>query len=232
MKKQLAEILAKRIKDGETLGLGSGSTVELAVLALGQRIVQENLRIKAYPTSHQIALIAERAGIELLSPVSEAEISWTFDGADEVDAELNLIKGGGAAMLNEKIIADRSHKLVILVTEEKLVKQLGEKFAVPVEVIPEALGHVKRELLKLGAKEVSLRQAKNKYGPVITEHNNFVIDAQFGNIQKSLEREINCITGVVDNGLFMDRADEVIVAKTTGIYSMKRKNGSVVSEKI
>lgn len=232
MKKQLAEILAKRIVDGETVGLGSGSTVELAVLALGKRVAEENLRLKAYPTSHRIALIAEQAGIELLSPVSEASISWTFDGADEVDPELNLIKGGGAAMLNEKIIADRSERLVILVTEEKLVKRLGEKFAVPIEVIPEAFGYVKSQLLKLGAKEVVLRQAVNKYGPVISEHNNFILDAKFENIQESLEREINCITGVVDNGLFMNRADEVIVAKATGIYSMKRKNGSVVTEKV
>lgn len=232
MKEKVAKILADRVKDGEVIGIGSGSTVELAVLELAKRIKSEGLKIKAYPTSHRISLIAQESGIEILSPISETKISWTFDGADEVDPNLNMIKGGGAAMLNEKIIADRSGKLIILITEDKLVSRLGEKFAVPVEVIPEALGYVKEKLKELGSTEVVLREATKKYGPVITEHNNFILDAKFSEIPTSYEKEINSITGVVDNGLFINRASEVIVAKSDGIYSLSHKNGAVVSEKL
>ena len=115
MKEIVAKVFAERVSDGDCIGIGSGSTVELAVKAIGERIKSEGIKISGIPTSHYISLVAQESGIEILSAISRTKISWAFDGADEVDPQLNMIKGGGAAMLNEKIIAGRSERLVILV---------------------------------------------------------------------------------------------------------------------
>lgn len=229
MKEKVGKALAKRVKTGQTLGLGSGSTVEAAIKCIGQRILNEGLDVSGIPTSRQIAIEAEQAGIKILSAVSAVNLDWAFDGADEVDPQLNMIKGGGAAMLNEKIVGCRSPQLVIIVTEEKLVDRLGEKFPVPIEVIPEAFYQVLEEVSALGAKKVELRQAAQKFGPVITEHNNFVLDAWFDDIQPELESEIKKVTGVVESGLFINKTQEVLIAKKDGIW-VRRKSGDMVSE--
>lgn len=232
MKSVVARALAGRVRDGELIGIGSGSTVELAIEEIGRRIRDKGLRVRAVPTSHRTALVAEEVGIEVLSPVSRAKLSWAFDGADEVDPELNLIKGRGAAMLHEKIVARRAKRLVIAITEDKLVSRLGETFSVPVEVIPDALGLVEQGLQELGASEVVLREAAKKYGPVVSEDGNFVLDARFASIRPELESKIKNLTGVVESGLFIGCTDEVLVARKTGVFSQKLKDGRVIEEKI
>lgn len=222
MKKNVAEALAQRVLDGEVLGIGSGSTVELAVIEIGRRIKDEGIKVYGVPTSHQIAMIASEVGISVLSPLSAVQIDWAFDGADEVDDRHNLIKGRGAAMLNEKIVARISKKLVIIVTEDKLVKSLGEKFPVPVEVIPGSWHFVSKELSALGANKVKLRMASEKYGPIITENGNFVLDAHFANIAEDLERQIKTLTGVVESGLFLNFSPEVLVAGIDRVYSFQK----------
>jgi ribose 5-phosphate isomerase A len=136
---------------------------------------------------------------------------WSFDGADEVDGERNMIKGRGGAMFLEKIVMQASPRNYILVDQSKLVARLGEKFAIPVEVLPMALRVVERELSRLGTTEQALRLAVKKDGPEITEHGNLILDVRFPQIGKSLERDLAAIPGVIESGLFMGRDIEVMV---------------------
>lgn len=223
----LGRVLAGRLRDGEIIGVGSGSTVEAAVGEISRRIAEEGLSIRALATSVQTALVAEEAGIEVLSTVSEAKLSWAFDGADEVDPQLNMIKGRGGAMLSEKIIARRAGGLVVIVSDSKLVSRLGEKHSVPIEVIRQALGFVKRELLELGACDVVLRQSKNSYGPVVTEYGNLILDARFESIVPELELRIKALPGVVESGLFFGLAREVLVERPGGVWSLVIEAGEV-----
>ena len=227
MKDLVAIALAARVKDGELIGLGSGSTAELALEQIGARIKKENLHIRGVATSHRTSFLAAEQGIEVISPLCEVSIDWAFDGADEVDPQFRMIKGGGGAMLSEKIVAKRAGELVILVTEEKLVERLGSRFAVPVEAIPSALVLVKEGLLGLGAKEVRVREAVNKYGPVISEHGNLIVDARFDSISAELDAEICSICGVVDSGLFLDLNPELLIA-----VSGKDGNPAVFSRRL
>ena len=232
MKEIVARALAKRIQDGETIGVGSGSTAEAAVSAIGRRVAEEGLRVTGVPTSHRTAMFASQAGVSILSPLSDVKISWAFDGADEVDPRFRLIKGNGAAMLNEKILGVRAEKFVVIVTENKLVDSLGKNFPIPVEVIPAAHAYVREQLLKLGARDVTIRAAERKYGPVITENGNLVLDARFDSIPDTLEREINTIVGVVENGLFFNLTDELLVAREDGVWSRTLVDGKVQEELI
>lgn len=231
-KELVATALALRVKDGDILGLGSGSTAELAIKAIGKRISKEGIQVSGVPTSHRISLIAAQEGIQVLSTVPEIKIDWAFDGADEVDPSLNMIKGGGAAMLMEKIIAKRAGTLVIIVSEEKLVDSLGSKFAVPVEVVPDALQLARDGLVALGAEEVTLRKGVNKYGPVVTEKNNLVLDAKFSNIQPELEQQINQITGVLENGIFVGLTEEVLVSGSSGLFLRRKTADGFNDEKL
>ena len=138
---------------------------------------------------------------------------WTFDGADEVDPDRNLIKGRGGALFKEKLLISSSNRTFILVDESKQVSFLGSRFPVPVEVFPMALPYVEREIRAMGASRTQLRPAKGKDGPVITESGNLILDAWFSNIHSSLEKEIKSVTGVIENGLFMGYDVEVMVAK-------------------
>ncbi len=220
MKELLAKAVAERVKDGELLGIGSGTTVELIIEAIGQRIKAENIRVRGLATSYRTSMKAVQQGIELVSFHTQQPLSWAFDGADEVDPARNMIKGRGGAMLSEKILARRAPKLLIAVTEEKLVKRLGEKFPVPVEVVPEALSLVEKGLKELGAGTVVLRESKTTYGPVPTEHNNLILDAWFDNIPLDYEQRIKCLIGVVESGLFIGFQPEVLVstASTVAIF--------------
>ena len=227
MKSLVARALAKRVQDGDVIGIGSGSTVELALEHIAERIARDKLHVLGVPTSHRTALVAEHAGIRVLSPISRTPLAWAFDGADEVDPAFRMIKGRGAAMLNEKIIARRAAEFVIIVSEEKLVDRLGKIHPVPIEVIPEAIQIVEDGLMRLGARKVVLRAAANKYGPVITEHNNFVLDVTFDEIGPDLEQQVKSISGVVESGLFFDCATEVLVSRSSGIWSQRLANGKL-----
>ena len=232
MKTLVARALASRVKSGEIIGLGSGSTVELAIDQIGQRIAREGLQIFGVPTSYRIALIAAERGIQVLSSITCTELSWAFDGADEVDGQLNIIKGRGAAMLNEKILARRTKNLVIIVSDDKLVEKLGNRHPIPIEVVPEATYLVQKGLEGLGAREVKMRPSSEKYGPLVTEHNHLILDAWFDDIKPELEQQIKSLTGVVESGLFINTGgtlvSELLVARKDAVFSVKLQKGKLV----
>ena len=211
-KEQLARMIAMRVQEGEIIGAGSGSTVYLALLAIAERIRTENLHVTVIPASMEISMECVRLGIPQTT-LWMCRPDWTFDGADEVDPDHNLIKGRGGALFKENLLIFSSNRTFILVDESKQVSFLGSRFPVPIEVFPMALPYVEREVLTMGALRTELRLAKGKDGPVITENGNLILDAWFGNIHSSLEKEIKSITGVVENGLFMGYDVEVMVAK-------------------
>ena len=214
-KELVAKTLSEKITSGLTLGMGSGSTVELAIGFLAKRIKSEGLSLRGIPTSERTAELAANAGIDIISPLANETIDLAFDGADEVDKNLNLTKGGGGMLLSEKIIAKRAGSIIVIVTEDKLVDGLGKTFPIPVEVIPSAKKIVERELTALGAGGISLRMEGDT--PYITEHGNYIFDVKYGDINPARdELLINQITGVVENGLFVGLTKEVLVARNSG----------------
>jgi len=210
-KQRVADEIAAKVKDGDILGVGSGSTVYVALLAIAKRIKEEKLTIKAIPTSIEISLFCSKLGIPLTT-LYENKPDWLFDGADEVDPNHSLIKGRGGAMFKEKLLISSSPITYIIVDESKLVKKLGTNFPVPIEVFPSALLHVEDELRKIGANSLQIRPAKGKDGPIITENGNLVLDAHFDDIDDNMEIKIKSITGVIESGLFIKYNVNVLMA--------------------
>ncbi|WP_290596641.1 MULTISPECIES: ribose 5-phosphate isomerase A [unclassified Archaeoglobus] len=214
-KYRAAEMALKLVKDGMVLGIGSGTTVEIFLNLLGERIREEELEIYGVPTSYQSYFVAIRNGIKIVDLV-EREPELCIDGADQVDVKMNCIKGGGGALTREKIVAKASKKVVIIVDESKLVEKLS--MPVPVEVLPFAYGYVSKKIEELGATRVNLRYGSGKVGPVVTDNGNFILDCDFGVLEdekvEEVEREIKLIAGVVENGIFSNKIlDEVIVGR-------------------
>jgi ribose 5-phosphate isomerase A len=216
------------IFSGMKIGLGTGSTAIPATERIAALLCEGKIKdIKAVATSFQTEILCENLGIPVFSlnaRVIGGCLDLAIDGADEVDAECNLIKGGGAALLREKIIAYNAKKFVIVADETKAVASLGTKFALPVEVIPEARTAVMRELAKLGAKPV-LREGIKKCGPVITDNGNIIIDCLWQNPvdPKKMETALNAITGVVENGFFTRNRPTVFIAYNDG--SIEERGG-------
>ena len=210
-KEKVAAEIAAKVKDGDVLGVGSGSTSYLALLAIAERVKKEKLNIRAIPTSLEISMFCSKWGIPLTT-LFEHKPNWLFDGADEVDPNKSLIKGRGGAMFKEKLLMSCSPINYIIVDESKIVDKLGTNFPVPIEVFPQALLHVEEELNKIGANEIVLRPAKGKDGPCITENGNLILDCRFNNMHSHFEKDIKAITGVIESGLFMGYNLEVLVA--------------------
>lgn len=201
-----------RLKTGDVISFGSGTTSFLAVKEIGKKCKEEGLKIIAIPTSEQIQLLCEYLDIKT-AKLGEYEIDWGFDGADEVDRNNWLIKGQGAAMYKEKKNILKSPIVYILVDESKLVQYLGEKYPVPVECDIEKINVVMEELKKLGAIECVVRTQKNGKQFLVTENNKYIIDTRFAKITDDLEERINKIDGVLDNGLFINYSNiEVLKA--------------------
>ncbi len=219
MKKRAGEYAAKYIKDGQVVGLGTGSTVKYTILELG-RMVKEGIDIIGIPTSKATEQLAESVGIKLGSIDEYQEIDITVDGADEVDPNLNLIKGGGGALLREKIIAHASKYEVIVVDESKVKKVLGE-FPLPIEIVRFGYRRTMNVLSSLGCGPSLRMQDK---APFITDNGNYIVDCKFNRIEnpKILEEKIDKIPGVVEIGLFIDMANEVVVGKKEGVKIMRR----------
>ena len=201
-KEKVAKKIADKVKDGDVIGFGSGSTSLLATIAIAKRVKEENLNITAIPTSHEIRFLCASLGLKTASIV-ERKPDWSFDGADEVNSENWLIKGRGGAMFKEKLNIVNSKETYILVDSSKFVSNLGEKFPVPIECFPDAIFSVKQELTKFLIKSMDIRLAKGKDGPVITENGNFILDVVFEKIDKNLEKELKSIVGVIETGLFI-----------------------------
>jgi ribose 5-phosphate isomerase A len=203
------------VRSDMKLGLGTGTTAIHVVRRISALLAEGKLKnILAVSTSFQTTIECERMGFPLLTLNSReigGELDLTIDGADEVDSQNRCIKGGGGALLLEKIIAYASNKYAIVVDESKITENLGLKFPVPVEVIPEARLPVIRRLEKLGA-EVKLREALRKAGPVVTDHGNLLLDILFKEAVNptALEAELNRIPGVVENGFFTGPAERVL----------------------
>lgn len=209
-KEQIAEKIAKKVKEGDVIGFGSGSTSYLAALAIGKKIEEENLNILAIPTSYEMKMVCYDLKIPTTTILAHRP-DWSFDGADEVEKKTNrIIKGRGAAMFKEKLNMANSAITYILVDNSKMVEKLGEKFSIPIEVFPEALNSVKEALKDFGATEMILRKAEKKDGPILTENNNFILDTKFVEIYDGLEEDIKTITGVIESGLFTDYPVEIM----------------------
>lgn len=201
-KQKLAKRIAKRVKDGDIIGFGSGSTSYLAVEEIAKRVHEENLKIKAIPTSTIIEEICKKLKIEIIT-LSEAKPDWCFDGADEVDPHNWLIKGMGAALYREKMNIKASEENYILVDSSKFVEKLGQNHPVPVECKIDKIDIVKEALKKLGATNVTIKESNVGEGMLITDNGNALLFAQFPKIEANFEEEINKIDGVVENGLFI-----------------------------
>jgi ribose 5-phosphate isomerase A len=222
MKKQAAEKAVQYVENGMVIGLGTGSTVEFAVKKLGE-LVKGGLKIEGIPTSLKTKRLATELKIPLIELDEHTEIDVTIDGADEVDSNLNLIKGGGGALTREKIIAYHSKKVIIIVDETKIVKGLGCDSFLPVEVTKFGWSATKKALEELKCTG-ELRKIMDE--AFITDNQNYIIDCDFGKIPEpeALEKEINNIPGVLENGLFIGLVDEVIVGSKQGIMTLERQD--------
>lgn len=215
MKKEVGKAAAARVKSDSIVGLGTGSTTAYAIEYIGERLATGDLKnVVGVPTSFQAEVLARKYGIPLTTLDVVDHIDIAIDGADEVDPQKNLIKGGGAAHTREKVVDTLADFFLVVVDGGKLSDKLGSKFLLPVEVIPMALGPVLRKLEKLGGKP-ELRMGIRKAGPVVTDQGNLVIDVKFDDIPDpgDLEQTINNIPGVLDNGLFVGVTDLVLVGE-------------------
>ncbi|PMB51666.1 ribose 5-phosphate isomerase A [Fischerella thermalis CCMEE 5201] len=215
MKQQVGKAAADLVKSGSIVGLGTGSTTAFAIQYIGERLKSGELKdIVGVPTSFQAEVLAKEYGIPLTTLDAIDHIDIAIDGADEVDPQKNLIKGGGAAHTREKVVDYLADQFIVVVDGGKLVDRLGSVFAVPVEVIPMAVTPVMRAVAQLGGKP-ELRMGVKKAGPVITDQGNMVIDVKFDSIDDpvNLEKTLNNIPGVLENGIFVNCADRVLIGE-------------------
>jgi ribose 5-phosphate isomerase A len=218
LKRQAAEAAVEYVRDGQIVGLGTGSTAKHMVAALGER-VRKGLSIKGVPTSRETADLAAAAGIPLLELDGAWQIDVAIDGADQADPQLNLIKGGGGALLREKIVAAASRRLIIVVDESKLVPVLGRTFPLPIEVAIFGWRSTSQQIEQAaGAGAKAHRRVKNGE-PFRTEAGNYILDLHIDRITEPsvLEARLNLIPGVVETGLFVDRTDLLIVGTSGGV---------------
>jgi ribose 5-phosphate isomerase A len=220
-KQAAARASLRFVREGCIVGLGTGSTAAYAVRFLAER-VQAGLKIRGIPTSVPTKELAGGLGIPLATLDEFPQIDVTIDGADEIDPELRLIKGGGGALLREKIVASASRQLVIIADSTKQVSMLG-KFPLPVEVIPFALRLAEKKISALGA-SVSLR-TDSAGKPFITDEGHHILDCNFGQIPDppELARELKAVPGVVEHGLFIGMADVVLVGRGDKVLELRRR---------
>jgi ribose 5-phosphate isomerase A len=224
-KKNAAEASLENVKDGMIIGIGSGSTVAILIELLVDKIKDEQLDILTVPTSYQVQQLLVKSKIPITTLDEHPDLDIAIDGADEVNEKLNLIKGGGAALTQEKIVDSCTKNLIIIVDSAKMVEKLGEKFKVPIEIIPQGLPLVKKRL-RAFSDDFQLRMAQKKLGPVITDNGNFIIDAKLdlsGKNLKELEKNLNIIPGVIENGLFIDMTEIVYVGNQDGAEKIVKK---------
>ncbi len=226
MKQIVADAAIKEVKSDMVLGLGSGSTAALMIKSLADEIRSGQIQnIRGVATSFQSEVLALELNIPLVDLSSVSQIDLAIDGADEVDPAFQLIKGGGACHVREKLVASKANQLLIVVDETKLVKNLNHSFPLPVEVLPNAWKQVQEVINEMDGSS-TLRMATKKAGPVVTDQGNLILDVMFNKgikNPKDIEMNINNIPGVLENGLFVDVTDKVLVGKiensTPVVYS-------------
>ena len=224
VKKNAALQAVKHVRDGFVVGLGSGSTAAYAVEEIGKRVRKEKWQVLGVPTSHQAFMLAVRCGIPITTLDEHPKLDLTIDGADQIDKELNLIKGMGGALTKEKIVASAAKQFIVVADETKLAQRLGTNQPVPVEVLPFAVSTVMQRMREMGGKP-TLREGKAKIGPVVTDNGNFIVDVDFGPIRapRELGSQLKMIPGVVETGLFVEMADIVYVGKPKTVERLERK---------
>lgn len=215
-KKAAALKAVEFVRDGMVVGLGTGSTAKHMVIALGDKI-RAGMKLRGVPTSQETALLAKEAGIALIDADNRWEIDVAIDGADQVDPGLNLIKGGGGALLKEKIVAASAKQFIVVVDHTKQVAVLGGSFPLPIEIIPFGWGSTAREIEALTKSRVVLRERNG--APFKTEAGNLIVDVHLARIDRprELEMELNQIPGIVETGLFVGRTDLLIVGAPQGV---------------
>lgn len=220
-KRIVGEAAANLVEDGMRLGLGTGSTTAEALRALGRRIAEEGLRVVGVPTSFAAERLAREHGIPLTTLADVEVLDLALDGADEVfvaaDGAIHLVKGRGAAHTREKVVASTAARFVVLVDPSKEVARLGAKMPVPVEVLPMAEAPVARALRALGGVP-ELRMGEKKDGPVVTDQGFWILDTRFAALgdPAALDRALHAIPGVLDHGLFIGLATDVLVGEEGG----------------
>jgi len=226
-KKNAAEkAVVENVKKNMVLGIGSGSTVVYAINKIAELNKENDLNLKCIPSSFQSYQLIIENGLNLVSLDQYPEIDLDIDGADEIDKDLNLIKGGGGCLVQEKIIASNSTKFVIIADFRKVSEKLGEnwKKGIPIEVIPMAYKPIMKKLEKLEGKPV-LRMAQSKAGPLVSDNGNFIIDVDFGTIKNpdELNNKLLFIPGVVDTGLFIDMVSKAYIGNEAGNVLILKK---------
>ena len=218
-KKAAIKAVEENVRENMIIGIGSGSTVVYAVNKIGELNREKDLNLKCIPSSFQSYQLIIENGLNLVSLDQYPEIDLDIDGADEVDKNLNLIKGGGGCLVQEKILASNSKNIIIIADFRKNSEYLGQnwKKGVPIEVIPMAYVPIMKKLEKIGGKP-KLRMAQSKMGPLVSDNGNFIIDTDFGIIEnpKALNDKILIIPGVVDTGFFIGMAAKAYIGQEDG----------------
>jgi len=221
-KRRAALEAVKHVTDDSIIGLGSGSTTAYAVEEIGRRIKREKINILVVPTSHQTLTLAVKHQIPITTLTEHPSLDLTIDGADQIDNELNLIKGMGGALTREKIVASASRRLIIIADNTKKVEILGENNQpVPVEVLPFAAPVLTSKIIEIGGRPRT-RESREKVGPVITDNCNWIIDANFGLINKpaELEHKIKSLPGVVETGLFIRMTEQAYIGYESNVLRL------------
>ncbi len=223
-KKRAALEAVKHVREGFVVGLGSGTTIAYAIQEIGKKNRREGLRVLGVPTSHQALMLAVSCDIPVTTLNECSKLDLAIDGADQVDRELNLIKGMGGALMREKVVASAAKQFVVVADETKLVEKLGTNQPVPVEVLPFALSTVVARVEDLGGKAV-LREGERKVGPVVTDNGNFILDVEFGSVGAlgELDVAVKLIPGVLETGLFLGMVDVVYLGKQDGVVRLDKK---------
>ena len=215
----------REIRDNTTIGLGSGNTILRALELAAERIKKENLKITFIPTSYQTEIAAKKLGLKTSQLDEDIEPELALDGADQIQwRTLDLVKGGGASLLREKIVDSTARRLIIIVDEKKLAKTLGGPQPIPVEIVPFGYGSTVAKIRKISEKAV-LREAAGKVGPVITDNGNLIADVYFRSIRRPeiVHEKLKTIPGVVETGLFLEMCDVAYVGRKDGRVDILRR---------
>ena len=216
----------RELKDHTTVGLGSGNTILRALELAAERIKKENLRISFIPTSYQIEIAAKKLGLKTANLDEETEPELALDGADQVQwRTLDLVKGGGAALLREKIVDSTARRLIIVVDEKKLAKTLGGPQPIPVEITPFGYASTLEKIRRISDKTI-LRETTGKVGPVITDNGNLIADVYLRSLRRPeiVHEKLKKIAGVIETGLFLGMADTAYVGRKDGHVDILRRN--------
>ena len=216
LKRQAAVKAVDYVRDGMVIGLGTGSTAKHMIVALGER-VRKGLRIHGVPTSRETAELAKQYGLTLIESMDEWVIDVAIDGADQVDSQFNLVKGGGGALLKEKIVAASAKQFIVVVDHTKRVPVLGQTFPLPIEVVPFGWGSTVRQIQEVSGGRATLRVRNGQV--FTTEASHYIVDVHLGAISdpRDLEARLNEIPGVVETGLFVGRTDLLVIGTPQGV---------------